>query len=663
MASGIGVVVIGRNEGQRLERCLRSLMHGADQVLYVDSGSCDGSPQLARSLGVEVLALDMGQPFTAARARNEGFAALQQLLPSLRLVQFVDGDCEVAAGWLAVAQAFLDSHPDVAVVCGRRRERFPERSVYNLLCELEWDTPIGEAKACGGDALMRADAFAAAGGFCAGLIAGEEPELCVRLRAQGWKIWRLDAEMTLHDAAISRFSQWWRRSLRAGHAYAEGAYLHGRAPERHWLRESRRAWVWGLGIPVATLLACLALGSWGLLLLLVYPLQVVRLARRGGRSARQNWLQAVFLVLGKFPEMLGQLRFLQQRFVAGTPALIEYKQEGPWMLGTIVKSVFTLQPGYSLRALNNKYRLMGQIARQWPQLNAFVQRMRLALGEARWRRLGVDCIGVVQWPYISRCWEAPQRLEVVASHFEVVAGQFPALLLLERTASQVVCELSNYSPGCRLVLDRPIWFKREGELVLNLFRNDLRVASLAFTLCRSQGELCLFIGAVQGIHKGVDSATSLAIYRDLTKDFEGLRPRSLLLEALKCLARTLRVVHLYAVRDACRHHRHAYFGHDKGEDLVANYDAIWQEHGAIASERADFFALPMAPVQRANEDIPSKKRAMYRRRQVLLEDVFARLQAALAGNGHNLGLQEKQGDAPDQGASAGRQPPVVDSLK
>lgn len=325
MASGIGVVVIGRNEGQRLARCLHSLLQGADKVMYVDSGSSDGSPQLARSLGVEVLMLDMGTPFTAARARNEGFCALQRRLPTMRWVQFVDGDCEVDGGWLATAQAFLDEHPDVAVVCGRRRERFPQRSVYNLLCDLEWDTPVGEAKACGGDALMRVDALAAVGGFRPELIAGEEPELCVRLRAKGWKVWRLDAEMTLHDAAMTRFSQWWRRSLRAGHAYAEGAYLHGQAPERHWLRESRRAWLWGLGIPLVILLACLLLGGWCLLLLLVYPLQVVRLARRGGKSVRENWLQAVFLVLGKFPEMLGQLKFLRHRIAAGKPTLIEYK--------------------------------------------------------------------------------------------------------------------------------------------------------------------------------------------------------------------------------------------------------------------------------------------------------------------------------------------------
>lgn len=325
MLTGIGVVVIGRNEGQRLQRCLASLAGCAQRVVYVDSGSTDGSQAFAQSLGVEVLALDMTRPFTAARARNEGFACLQSLLPTLGYVQFVDGDCEVMDGWLQQACEFLDARPEVAVVCGRRRERFPQHSVYNLLCDLEWDTPVGEARACGGDALMRAEAFRAVGGFRAGLIAGEEPELCIRLRGRGWKIWRLPAEMTLHDAAMTRFSQWWRRSLRAGYAFAEGAFLHGAPPERHWQRESRRAWLWGLGIPLATLAACALLGGWGLLLLLLYPLQAMRLARRGGRSVRENWLQAVFLVLGKFPEMVGQVRFLLNRFTAGKTVLIEYK--------------------------------------------------------------------------------------------------------------------------------------------------------------------------------------------------------------------------------------------------------------------------------------------------------------------------------------------------
>ncbi len=320
-----GVVAIGRNEGERLRKCLLSVRSLADVVIYVDSSSTDASVSMARDQGVAVVELDMGTPFTAARARNEGFRQLRELAPDTTYVQFVDGDCEVGVGWLETAARFLDEHPDVAAVCGRRRERYPERSVYNLLCDIEWDTPVGEAKACGGDVMMRCVVLEAAGGYRPDLIAGEEPELCVRLRAAGWRIWRLSEEMTLHDAAMNRFGQWWKRSIRAGHAFAEGTRLHGAPPERHWVRESRSAWFWGLGIPVLVLAAVLLGGARGEVLLLVYPIQVVRLGLRGSRSARENWWRALFLVLGKFPEMLGQAKFLHDRMVGHRSRLIEYK--------------------------------------------------------------------------------------------------------------------------------------------------------------------------------------------------------------------------------------------------------------------------------------------------------------------------------------------------
>lgn len=320
----IGVVVIGRNEGERLARCLRSLQVAPACVVYVDSGSTDGSVALARGMGIEVLALDMGRPFTAARARNEGLKRLLQNCPGLAYVQFVDGDCEVVPGWLEAARLFLEGRPRAAVACGRRRERFPDRSIYNWLCDQEWDTPVGEATACGGDALMRVAAFEQVGGFDPALIAGEEPELCVRLRAAGWSVWRLEAEMTLHDAAMLRFGQWWQRSVRAGHAFAEGAALHGGTPSRHWVREASRAWLWGLGIPLAVLAALPLIGNWALLGLLVYPLQVLRLARRAG-GGRNQLLQALFLVLGKFPELQGQLKYGWNRLRDRRVQLIEYK--------------------------------------------------------------------------------------------------------------------------------------------------------------------------------------------------------------------------------------------------------------------------------------------------------------------------------------------------
>src|SRR5487761_1699046 len=250
-ASGaVGVVVIGRNEGARLKRCFESLLGTAESIVYVDSGSSDDSVRVSRALGIEVVDLDLRTPFTAARAHNEGFRKLIQSRPELQYVFFVDGDCCVMPGWLDDACRFLATREDVAVVWGRRRERYPEKSIYNLLCDIEWNSwPMGETKACGGDAVMRIAAVREVNGYRPDLICGEEPELCVRLRKAGWRIWHLDVDMTLHDAALDRFSQWWKRMIRGGYAYARGADLHGAPPERHWVRECRSIWAWGAGLP------------------------------------------------------------------------------------------------------------------------------------------------------------------------------------------------------------------------------------------------------------------------------------------------------------------------------------------------------------------------------------------------------------------------------
>jgi GT2 family glycosyltransferase len=317
--ASIGAVAIGRNEGVRLLRCLHTLRAQVDgPVIYVDSGSTDGSVAAAWELGAEVIELPPDTPFTAALARNAGLARLTEGAAAPRLVQFVDGDCELVEGWLPAGQAFLDAHPDVAVVCGRRRERHPEASVWNRLIDREWDTPVGEARACGGDALMRVAALQAVGGFDPRLIAGEEPELCVRLRGSGWRVWRLDAEMTLHDAAMTRVSQWWRRAARAGYAFAEGAAMHGRRPERHNVDRLRRALLWGLALPLAALAGALVT-PWALLLLALYPVQILRLAPREGPA------RAATLTLGKLPEAQGALTWAARRLRGTQGGLIEYK--------------------------------------------------------------------------------------------------------------------------------------------------------------------------------------------------------------------------------------------------------------------------------------------------------------------------------------------------
>ena len=314
-----GAVAIGRNEGERLMACLSSLVRQVDRLVYVDSGSTDNSVQVAREIGAEVVQLDLSHPFTAARARNAGFAQLTGNGRPPVFVQFVDGDCEVVEGWIKTATKRLASDPSLAAVAGRRRELRPEASRYNRLIDAEWATPVGFVRAVGGDVMLRVEALMEIGGYREELIAGEEPEMCLRLLRAGWRIERLDAEMTRHDAALLRFGQWWTRTRRAGHAFAEGAALHGRGPERHWVAETRRALLWGAALP-ACVLASMALTPAAAALLMVYPLQVARLSRRIGVE------QALFMTLGKFPEAMGAIEYYVRRTRLGRPrGLIEYK--------------------------------------------------------------------------------------------------------------------------------------------------------------------------------------------------------------------------------------------------------------------------------------------------------------------------------------------------
>ena len=322
-ASIVAAVIIGRNEGERLVRCLSSVKGAADRIIYVDSGSTDGSIAAAGSAGAEVINLDLSQPFTAARARNAGLAAARKGIAA-DYVQFIDGDCELKAGWITIARKFLDGNQQVAAVSGRLRERFPEASIYNRLCDREWDTPVGKVKYCGGIVMMRRTALDQVDGFKSQLIAGEEPELCVRLRAKDWEIWRLEDEMALHDAAMTRFSQWWKRARRGGYAAAEGVALHGAPPIGHKVATVRRTLFWGLALPLAILLGTTTVTPWAISLLLAYPIQIIRLAqRKGGR--RGDWEEFVFLTLGKFPEMVGIMEYWGRRLARRPNQIIEYK--------------------------------------------------------------------------------------------------------------------------------------------------------------------------------------------------------------------------------------------------------------------------------------------------------------------------------------------------
>lgn len=326
--NNIGVVVIGRNEGERLKICIRSLMACTGlRIIYVDSGSTDGSEAFVKAQGFDTLALDMSTPFSAARARNEGYQFLINQYQDIDYVQFVDGDCEVCEGWIQLAYEHLQQHSEVASVCGRRKERFPEKTVYNQLCDIEWNTPVGRALSTGGDFMCRKQALLDVDGFSAQVIAGEEPEMCFRMRQQGWKIDRIDANMTWHDADMTRLSQVWKRYERSGHAYAQGFFMHGNSPEKYYRNDVLRIVLWGFCIPTLAFLVACVVGLWGLLVLLIYPLKIGQIFMRKNTwgSSRVACVYACSLVLGKFPQLIGAMTFWFKCFFGKQLQIIEYK--------------------------------------------------------------------------------------------------------------------------------------------------------------------------------------------------------------------------------------------------------------------------------------------------------------------------------------------------
>jgi GT2 family glycosyltransferase len=325
----IAAVVIGRNEGDNLKLSLQSVRLAGLSVVYADSGSTDGSAALARDLGFRTVELDPSRPFSAARGRNEG---LEEALKhgSVEFVLFLDGDCILQPDFPGAAVRIFEQNPDCAIVTGHLSERHPEASIYNRLCAIEWRGPAGKIEnmnGLGGIMLARVSALREVGGFNEQAIAGEEPDLGVRLGLAGYSVIKIDRDMASHDAQMTRFSQWWTRAVRGGHALAHRYARHGRTRFKDGVRELRSDLFWGLALPLLILVLLWPTRGLSLLLAVAYPLQGWRMYRRylrSGLSPGDASLATRFILLGKFAEVVGIMRYCVNR-VRGRFHIIEYK--------------------------------------------------------------------------------------------------------------------------------------------------------------------------------------------------------------------------------------------------------------------------------------------------------------------------------------------------
>jgi len=327
----LSVVVIGRNEGERLVRCLRSVakMHLVGPppvIIYVDSASSDGSAERAAQLGAKVISTAPEHP-SAAAGRNAGWRATQS-----EIVLFLDGDMTLAPDFvLQSIDEFRD--PRIGVVFGDCRENDPQSSIYNRILDLDWIAQVGPVEYCGGAALIRRELLERIGGYNERLLAAEDTELCSRIRATGSTILHVDRPMVGHDLAIMRFSQYWRRAVRSGYAYAEVAERISPNDSPVWYRNARRNRIQGAAM-VALIaggpIVAIAIRSL-LPILLVFEI-VAALAIR--TAIRSHWKNAPLMTrllhglhshLVQVPLLVGQLKYQLDRSRGRSPELIEYK--------------------------------------------------------------------------------------------------------------------------------------------------------------------------------------------------------------------------------------------------------------------------------------------------------------------------------------------------
>jgi GT2 family glycosyltransferase len=325
----IAAVVIGRNEVGHLGEALSSARSIGGPIVYVDSDSSDGSVAAAKAAGVATI--ELAPPgLSAARGRNAGLAWLVEHFPEAEFVVFLDGDCVLHADFAWHAASALEADARVAIVVGHLHERSPATTVYSRLSALEWSSETGEIRDfgnLGGIMCARVSAIRAIGGFNAGMIAGEDSELGVRLALAGHRIVKIDSEMATHDNGISSFGPWWRRAVRAGHALAQRYMLNGKSAIQDCKREFFSTLFWGIGLPAAALVLAWPTQGWSLALALGYPLLAFRMATRGiaaGRRISDAVAAACFGIAAKFANAVGVVKYFRNA-LSGEYRIIEYK--------------------------------------------------------------------------------------------------------------------------------------------------------------------------------------------------------------------------------------------------------------------------------------------------------------------------------------------------
>lgn len=228
-------------------------------------------------------------------------------------------------------------------------------------------------------------------------------------------------------------------------------------------------------------------------------------------------------------------------------------------------------------------------------------------------------------PFVAAGWDARTRLARIANHCAIVERLGPPFDLHPDEFADLL-HLGEIGPDYRLTIDQPRWMLRDGLLALSLWKGADRLFSLSFLFASEGRRLLAIVGGIQG-RRSPDARDA---YRALTREACGVRPRDLLIELFRIMCDELGVSAIHAVSDATRHQRSRYFRHAPGfvDPVTVDYDGIWRERGGTV--RADgLYELAVRRPHRPAEEVPARKRTLYRRRQAMMDGIRARMAPVL----------------------------------
>ena len=188
----LSVIIITRNEEKYISKCIESVLKATRdiydiEIVLADSASTDKTIEMAKKYPIKIIQLPSSY-FSPAAGRYTGF-----LHSKGKYVFFIDGDMTLINGFLEKGMYILNKRDDLAGVGGMAY------NCFNGSCEPMF-SEIGEIGIFnGGGALFRRKTLDEVGCYNPNINGGgEEEELSMRIKDNGYKLLRIKPPMIYH---------------------------------------------------------------------------------------------------------------------------------------------------------------------------------------------------------------------------------------------------------------------------------------------------------------------------------------------------------------------------------------------------------------------------------------------------------------------------------